>query len=251
MKAKNMKNFLQKLSLSLGLLCVTPNLMAMQSVTVDTWSEYSNGAEFDVYMQGLIMELEFTKKIALVTASAAGMEIDQHSGEKRSTAKDWALYPKYNFLHPKKDGTPGFSLMAGGVLPTGHNFLSSPNRAYMALAIFPMKLFDERLNLETHLGHRYIDVEGDEDVNRFHWGVFLEAKMHEEYNFFTNIYTGTQYDIDVPSLSQEYGFSYDYNKNLKYKILFGIQPELEGVHDAETTEYWGELGFEIRFSEFD
>ena len=246
-----MNHFLQKLSLSLGLLFITPNLLAMQSVTVDTWSEYSNGAEYDVFMQGLIMRFDFTKNISLLTASAAGMQIEEHTGEKRSTAKDLALYPQYTFLHPKKDGTPGFSLMAGGVLPTGHNFLSSNNRAYLAMAKLPMFLFDERVNLEAHLGHRYIKVEGDEDVNRVHWGVFLEAKMIDEYNLFTNFYTGTEYDIDVPSLSQEYGFTYDYNKNLKYKILFGIQPELDGVKDADTTEYWGELGVEIRFSEFD
>lgn len=246
-----MKNFLQKLSLSLGMLFITPNLIAMQSVTVDTWSEYSNGAEFDVVMQGLIMNLQFTEDISLITASAAGIQTQAHTGEKKSTAKDWALYPKYTFFHPQADGTPGFSLMAGGVLSTGHNFLSSNNRAYMAIAMFPMKLFDERVAFEVHLGHRYIDVEGDEDVNRFHGGVFLEVNMIDAYNIFTNFYTGTEYDIDVPSLSQEYGFTYDYNQNLKYRLLFGIQPELEGMHDAQTTEYWGELGVEIRFSEFD
>ncbi|MCD6260025.1 MAG: transporter [Helicobacteraceae bacterium] len=246
-----MKKFLQKLSLSLGILFITPNLMAIQSVTVDTWSEYSNGAEFDIVMQGLIMEFELTEKIAFVTASAAGMQIEQHTRERKSTAKDLALYPKYTFLHPKQDGTPGFSLMAGAVLPTGHNFLSSNNRAYLAIAMFPMSFFDERVAFEAHLGHRYIDVKGDADVNRLHWGVFLEANMIDEYNLFTNVYTGTQYDIDVPSLSQEYGLSYDYSENLKYKMLFGIQPELHGVHDAQATEYWGELGVEIHFSEFD
>lgn len=246
-----MKKNLVKIVLSAATLFSTSNLSAMEKITVDTWSEYSNGSEFDVVMQGLIMEFVWNKNLSLVAASAAGMQTEEQTGERKSTAKDLALFPKYTFLDPKQDGTPGFSLMAGAVLPTGHNFLSSPNRAYLAIAMFPMELFDERVSLETHLGHRYIDVKDGEDVNRLHWGVFLEANMVDNYNVFTNFYTGTQYDIDVPSLSQEYGLSYQYSDALKYKMLFGIQPELDGTNDADTTEYWGEIGVEITFQHFD
>lgn len=246
-----MRSFIAKAFVGTAAMVAASNLCALEKITIDTWSEYSNGAEFDVVMQGLIMEFEWSEKLSLVTASAAGVQIEEHSAEKKTTAKDWALYPKYNFLAPQEDGTPGFSLMLGGVLPTGHNFLSSPNRAYMAIAMFPMKLFDSRVSFEAHLGHRYIQVEDDKDVNRFHWGVFLEANMHDAYNVFTNFYTGTQYDIDVPSLSQEYGLSYQYSDDVKYKMLFGIQPELEGTKDADTTEYWGEVGVEISFENFD
>ncbi|MFT7860237.1 MAG: transporter [Sulfurimonas sp.] len=246
-----MKKFLTKTLLGAMTLFAGPNLLALEKIKIDTWAEYSNCAEFDVVMQGLIMELEWGNKFSFVTASALGMQIEEQTGEKKSTAKDLALYPKYNFLKPQKDGTPGFSLMAGAVLPTGHNFLSSPNRAYLAIAMFPMELFDERVSLETHIGHRYIDVKDGDDVNRIHWGVFLEANMVDNYNIFTNVYTGTQYDIDVPSLSQEYGLYYKYNDSLKYRLLFGIQPEIEGTSDADTTEYWGELGVEISFDDFD
>lgn len=140
--------------------------------------------------------------------------------------------------------------MLGTVIPTGTNFLSSSNTAYMVIGSFPMKLFDEALSLEAQIGHRYIDVIEGDDVNRLYWGVFAEGNIVNEYNVFTNIYTGTQYDIDVPSLSQEYGFSYDYSERLKYKMLFGIQSELDGVNDADATEYWGELGMEIYFQNF-
>ncbi|QOP41216.1 transporter [Sulfurimonas marina] len=246
-----MKKMLDRIVVGVVALLTTSNLLAMEKITVDTWSEYSNGAEFDVVMQGLIMELEWTKKFSLVTASALGMQTEESTGEKKSTAKDLALYPKYNFIESTKDGVPGFSVMAGGVFPTGHNFLSSPNRAYLAIAMFPMTLFNERVAFEAQLGHRYVQVKDDKDINRLHWGVFVEANMIDNYNIFTNFYSGTQYDIDVPSLSQEYGLSYDYSDTFKYKMLFGIQPELEGRGDADTTEYWGELGVEIRFSEFD
>lgn len=203
-----MKKFLAKTILSITTLFSTSNISAMEKISVDTWTEYSDCAEFDVVMQGLIMELAWTKKFSLVTASAAGIQIAEHDSKIKSTAKDLALYPKYNFLEPQQNGTPGFSLMAGTVLPTGHNFLSSPNRAYLAIAMFPMKLFDERISLETHLGHRHIDVKDGENINRIHWGVFLEASVLDNYSMFTNFYTGTQYDIDVPSLSQEYGLYY-------------------------------------------
>ncbi len=246
-----MNNFFNKTILGITTFLISTNINAIEKITVDTWSEYSDGTEFDVVMQGLILEFQLSKKLSLVTASAAGIQIDEKTGERKATAKDWAIYPKYTFFHPKKDSTPGFSLMLGAVLPTGSNFLSSPNTAYMAIGAFPMKLLDETLSLELQIGHRYIDVVEDEDVNSVYWGVFAEAKIVEEYNVFTNIYTGTQYDIDVPSLSQEYGLSYDYNKYIKYKMLFGIQPELDGVGDAETTEYWGELGMEIYFHYLD
>ncbi|WP_304543607.1 transporter [Sulfurimonas microaerophilic] len=246
-----MKKILSRMVIGAATLFTTSNLLAIEEITIDTWSEYSNGSEFDVVMQGLIMELEWTKKFSLVAASAAGMQIEESSGEKKSTAKDLAIYPKYDFFDPKQNGMPGFSLMAGGVFPTGHNFLSSPNRAYLAIAMFPMKLFNDRVALEAQLGHRYIDVKDEKDINRLHWGIFVEANMVDDYNIFTNFYSGTQFDIDVPSLSQEYGLSYEYSDTFKYKMLFGIQPELEGRGDADATEYWGELGVEIHFSEFD
>ena len=135
--------------------------------------------------------------------------------------------------------------MLGTVISTGANFLSSPNRAYMAIGSFPMKLFDKRVSLEAQIGHRHIDIKEGGSADMLYWGLFTEANIYKKYNAFTNIYTGTQYDIDVPSLSQEYGLSYNYNEHVKYKMLFGIQPELDGISDADTTEYWGELGMEI------
>lgn len=240
-----MKKIVNKTFLSLMALMASLQLSAFEKITVDTWSEYSDGVEFDVIMQGLIMEFEWNEKFTFITASAGGIQIDEHTGEKELTAKDLALYPKYTFFEPEENGLPGFSLMVGTVVSTGQNFLSSPNRAYMAIGSFPMKLFNERVSLDAQIGHRHIDIKEGGSVDRFYWGVFAEANMYKNYNAFTNIYTGTQYDIDVPSLSQEYGLSFDYNKYLKYKMLFGIQPELDGVGDAETTEYWGELGVEI------
>ena len=240
-----MQKFLSKSLLSLSALLTSLQLGAFEKITVDTWSEYSDGKEFDVIMQGLIMEFKWNEKFTFITASAGGMQIDEHTGEKKATAKDLALYPKYTFFEPDSMGVPGLSLMLGTVVSTGQNFLSSKNQAYMAIGSFPMNLFDERVSIDAQIGHRHIDIREGGSVDRLYWGVFAEANMYKEYNAFTNIYTGTQFDIDVPSLSQEYGLSYDYNKYIKYKMLFGIQPELDGVNDAQTTEYWGELGMEI------
>jgi len=240
-----MNSFVNKSILYIAALITSLQLSAFEKVTVDTWSEYSDGAEFDAVVQGLIMEFKWNDRFTFITASATGMQIDEHTGEKKQTSKDLALYPKYTFLQPDASGLPGFSLMLGTVIPTGVNFLSSPNQAYMAIGSFPMRLFDERLIVDAQIGHRHIDIKEGGSVDRLYWGVFAEANMYKEYNIFTNIYTGTQYETDVPSLSQEYGFSYDYNRYIKYKMLFGIQPELDGVNDADTTEYWGELGMEL------
>ena len=220
-------------------------LFALESVHLYTWLEYSKGNEYDITLNGYIAEFTFNQKFSFVAASAIGVEQENHTGELDSTAKDLALYPMYTFAKAGEDGTPGLSFMAGTVLPTGHNFLSSPNTGYLAIANMPMRLFDDRFSLLTQLGHRHIDVVDGEDVDRLYWGMFAEANIVNEYNLFTNLYTGSPFEIDVPSLSQEYGFSYTQSKHLKYILLFGIQPELEGVNDAETTEYWGELGVEV------
>lgn len=246
-----MNNFLKRTISCLAAFLISTNANAIEKITFDTWSEYSDGTEFDIVLQGLILELKLGENLSFITSSAAGIQIDELTKEKKTTAKDLALYPKYNFYYPQDDGTPGFSLIVGTVLPTGSNFLSSPNTSYMAIGSFPMILLDEALSLEVQLGHRYIDVVDGENVNRLYWGVFAEAKIVDQYNVFTNIYTGSPFEIDVPSLSQEYGLSYNYNEHLKYKMLFGMQPELDGVVDADTTEYWGEIGLEIYFHYLD
>lgn len=228
-----------------GTLLLASNLFALESVNLYTWLEYSKGHEYDIVLNGYIAEFRLNEKFSLVAASAIGIEQENETRKHNSTAKDLALYPMYTFAQPSENGTPGFSVMAGVVLPTGHNFLSSPNTGYLAIANMPVKLFDDRLSVLTQLGHRHIDVVDGEDVDRLYWGMFAEANIVNEYNLFTNFYTGSPFEIDVPSLSQEYGFSYTQSKNLKYILLFGIQPELAGVSDADTTEYWGELGVEL------
>lgn len=228
------------------LICLsTSKLFALDGVYIDTWLEYSKGSEYDIKLNGYVMEFGLSDKFSVVGASALGVEINNETSQKKTTAKDLALYTKYNLFTDKSEQLDGLSMMIGTVLPTGHNFLSSPNTAYLAMALLPMKLFDERLSLLTQLGHRYIDVVDDSDINRVHWGVFSELNIVEEYNVFSNFYTGSPYEIDVPSLSQEYGLTYKQNDRLKYRLLFGIQSELDGTQDADTTEYWGEIGLEV------
>jgi hypothetical protein len=221
------------------------NLFALDGVSIDTWLEYSKGSEYDIKLNGYVMEFGMSEKFSVVGASAIGIEINNETSQKKTTAKDLALYSKYNFITPTSEEASGFSMMVGTVLPTGHNFLSSPNTAYLAMALFPMKLFDEKLSLLTQLGHRYVDVVDGSNINRVHWGVFSELNILNEYNVFSNFYTGSPYEIDVPSLSQEYGLTYKQSDTLKYRLLFGIQSELDGTQDAETTEYWGEVGLEV------
>ena len=137
--------------------------------------------------------------------------------------------------------------MGGVVLPMGHNFLSSPNTTLLAIVILPWCFFDDAVKLETHVGYRRIYVKDGNDEERLHWGVYLEADLYKQWNLLTNIYTGSPLEIDVPTLTQEYGLSYAYSDTLSYDFLFGTQPELDGIEDAKTTEYWGQIGARITF----